>query len=112
MLLLTLVLCRCGHCALGHMESALLLYRWRPHCLKMSDSLGRLPLDVAKSRGHTSLADSLVQLGQEEPHLWSPLDASPIPQERSHTDTAEWTQRPTSIHGVIPSHQHTKFIPI
>ncbi|XP_063965197.1 calmodulin-binding transcription activator 1-like [Lytechinus pictus] len=67
-------------CALGHMESALLLYRWRPHCLKMSDSLGRLPLDVAKSRGHTSLAESLMQLGQEEPHLWSPLGASPSPK--------------------------------
>ena len=83
-------------CALGHMESALLLYRWRPHCLKMSDSLGRLPLDVAKSRGHTSLADSLVQLGQEEPHLWSPLDASPSPK-------SDPIQIPQSGRNVLPA---------
>ena len=68
-------------CALGHVESALLLYRWRPQCLKMSDSLGRFPLDVAKSRGHTPLANALVQISQEDPRSWAPIGVSPPPSD-------------------------------
>ncbi|XP_071488745.1 calmodulin-binding transcription activator 1-like, partial [Diadema antillarum] len=77
-------------CALGHLESALLLYRWRPHCLKISDSIGRLPLDVAKSRGHASLAEGLTQASQEGQRAWGPPGTSPpsdpiqIPRARNH----------------------------
>lgn len=49
-------------CALGHKETALLLYHWFPSALHVCDSLGRLPVDVAKSRGHTMLADCLERL--------------------------------------------------
>ena len=52
-------------CALGHKESALLLYHWFPAALHVCDSLGRLPVDVAKSRGHTVLADCLERLELE-----------------------------------------------
>ncbi|KAG5835480.1 hypothetical protein ANANG_G00244450 [Anguilla anguilla] len=44
-------------CALGHMEAALVLYKWDRRALAIPDSLGRLPLAIARSRGHTKLAE-------------------------------------------------------
>ncbi|XP_010788967.1 calmodulin-binding transcription activator 1-like isoform X1 [Notothenia coriiceps] len=49
-------------CALGHTEAALVLYQWDPRALAIPDSLGRLPLNIARSRGHTRLAELLEQL--------------------------------------------------
>lgn len=51
-------------CALGHTEAALILYQWDPRALAIPDSLGRLPLNIARSRGHTRLAELLEQLQQ------------------------------------------------
>ncbi|XP_043088584.1 calmodulin-binding transcription activator 2 [Puntigrus tetrazona] len=49
-------------CALGHQAAAVLLYRWSSAALGIPDSLGRLPLAVARSRGHTRLARCLEEL--------------------------------------------------
>ncbi|KAF4096186.1 calmodulin-binding transcription activator 2 isoform X2 [Onychostoma macrolepis] len=49
-------------CALGHQAAAVLLYRWSSAALGIPDSLGRLPLAVAHSRGHTRLARCLEEL--------------------------------------------------
>ncbi|XP_048883271.1 calmodulin-binding transcription activator 2 isoform X2 [Brienomyrus brachyistius] len=49
-------------CALGHQGAAVLLYRWNSLALGIADSLGRLPLAVARSRGHTRLASCLEEL--------------------------------------------------
>lgn len=49
-------------CALGHQRAAELLYRWDSSALGIPDSLGRLPLAVARSRGHTRLASALEEL--------------------------------------------------
>lgn len=54
-------------CALGHTEAALMLYQWDPRALAIPDSLGRLPLNIARSRGHTRLAELLEQLQQSPP---------------------------------------------
>ncbi|XP_069775881.1 calmodulin-binding transcription activator 2-like isoform X2 [Narcine bancroftii] len=49
-------------CALGHVEAAITLYGWNREALFIPDSLGRLPLHVARSRGHVGLAAQLEQL--------------------------------------------------
>ncbi|XP_066527571.1 calmodulin-binding transcription activator 2 isoform X2 [Hoplias malabaricus] len=49
-------------CALGHQSAAVLLYRWSSVALGIPDSLGRLPLAVARSRGHTRLARCIEEL--------------------------------------------------
>ncbi|KAI9527210.1 hypothetical protein NQZ68_032791, partial [Dissostichus eleginoides] len=49
-------------CALGHQRAAELLYGWNSSALGIPDSLGRLPLAVARSRGHTRLAMALEDL--------------------------------------------------
>ncbi|XP_030287519.1 calmodulin-binding transcription activator 2-like [Sparus aurata] len=49
-------------CALGHQRAAELLYGWNSSALGIPDSLGRLPLAVARSRGHTRLAMALEEL--------------------------------------------------
>uniref|UniRef100_A0AAV2M4S2 Calmodulin-binding transcription activator 1 n=1 Tax=Knipowitschia caucasica TaxID=637954 RepID=A0AAV2M4S2_KNICA len=48
-------------CALGHTDAALLLFQWDHRALSIPDSLGRLPLNIARSRGHTQLAELLEQ---------------------------------------------------
>ncbi|XP_051528516.1 calmodulin-binding transcription activator 1-like isoform X3 [Myxocyprinus asiaticus] len=53
-------------CALGHMEVAVVLYKWDRRALAIPDSLGRLPLAIARSRGHTKLAECLESLQREE----------------------------------------------
>ncbi|XP_077060173.1 calmodulin-binding transcription activator 1 isoform X5 [Siphateles boraxobius] len=53
-------------CALGHMEAAVVLYKWDRRALAIPDSLGRLPLAIARSRGHTKLAECLESLQREE----------------------------------------------
>ncbi|XP_073439781.1 calmodulin-binding transcription activator 2 isoform X2 [Dendrobates tinctorius] len=53
-------------CALGHTEAATLLYRWDCRALSIPDSLGRLPLCVARSRGHVKLASTLEEMQRQE----------------------------------------------
>ncbi|XP_058870555.1 calmodulin-binding transcription activator 2-like isoform X2 [Acipenser ruthenus] len=53
-------------CALGHLEAAVLLYQWDRLALAIPDSLGRLPLCVARSRGHVGLASCLEDLERQE----------------------------------------------
>ncbi|XP_069567045.1 calmodulin-binding transcription activator 1-like isoform X2 [Brachyistius frenatus] len=62
-------------CALGHTEAALVLYQWDPRALAIPDSLGRLPLNIARSRGHTRLAELLEQLQQSPQTQGQPADA-------------------------------------
>lgn len=70
-------------CALGHQRAAELLYGWNGRALRIPDSLGRLPLAVARSRGHTRLAAALEELhaqrtSRDTPQPPpSPLSASP-----------------------------------
>ncbi|KAM7422219.1 hypothetical protein PAMA_010340 [Pampus argenteus] len=61
-------------CALGHTEAALVLYQWDPRALAIPDSLGRLPLNIARSRGHTRLAELLEQLQQTPQAQGQPVD--------------------------------------
>ncbi|XP_034412927.1 calmodulin-binding transcription activator 2-like isoform X3 [Cyclopterus lumpus] len=62
-------------CALGHQRAAALLYKWNSSALGIPDSLGRLPLAVARSRGHTLLATAL-----EELHMTPPTGTATTPQ--------------------------------
>uniref|UniRef100_A0A8C5GVN3 Calmodulin-binding transcription activator 1 n=1 Tax=Gouania willdenowi TaxID=441366 RepID=A0A8C5GVN3_GOUWI len=61
-------------CALGHTEAALVLYQWDARALAIPDSLGRLPLNIARSRGHTRLAELLEQLQQSPQTHSQPAD--------------------------------------
>ncbi|XP_058684491.1 calmodulin-binding transcription activator 2 isoform X1 [Poecile atricapillus] len=73
-------------CALGHREAAERLCRWDRRALAVPDTLGRLPLALARARGHLALVTRLEEL-QVSPvsprcHLSglripSPLSASP-----------------------------------
>ncbi|XP_078063723.1 calmodulin-binding transcription activator 1-like, partial [Mustelus asterias] len=53
-------------CALGHVEAAVTLYGWNSQALAIPDSLGRLPLHVARSRGHVRLAMCLEELQRRD----------------------------------------------
>ncbi|XP_075417244.1 calmodulin-binding transcription activator 2 isoform X4 [Tenrec ecaudatus] len=64
-------------CALGHLEAAVLLFRWNRQALSIPDSLGRLPLSVAHSRGHVRLARCLEELQRQEASTELPLALSP-----------------------------------
>lgn len=44
----------------------MVLYKWDRRALAIPDSLGRLPLATARSRGHTKLAECLENLQREE----------------------------------------------
>ncbi|KAM4844920.1 calmodulin-binding transcription activator 2 isoform 8-T8 [Thomomys bottae] len=64
-------------CALGHLEAAVLLFRWNRQALSIPDSLGRLPLSVAHSRGHVRLARCLEELQRQEASVEPQLALSP-----------------------------------
>ena len=64
--------------ALGHKETAMLLFVWSPQALHVCDSLGRLPIDMAKSRGHTALAECLQHLEFDAPGLFPLFNSQPI----------------------------------
>lgn len=60
----------------------MLLFRWNRQALSIPDSLGRLPLSVAHSRGHVRLARCLEELQRQEassepPPALSPPSSSP-----------------------------------
>ncbi|KAM8897543.1 calmodulin-binding transcription activator 2 isoform 3-T6 [Spinachia spinachia] len=73
-------------CALGHQRAAELLYSWNSSALGLPDSLGRLPVAVARSRGHTHLAAVLEELQMRitsrETHMPQP-QLSPCPPSTS-----------------------------
>ncbi|XP_043848620.1 calmodulin-binding transcription activator 1 isoform X10 [Dromiciops gliroides] len=80
-------------CALGHMDAAVVLYKWDRRAISIPDSLGRLPLSIARSRGHVKLAECLEQLQRDEqvqlgqnPRIHCP------PSGESNTDSwiAQW----------------------
>ncbi|XP_041887014.1 LOW QUALITY PROTEIN: calmodulin-binding transcription activator 2-like [Corvus kubaryi] len=73
-------------CALGHREAAERLCRWDRRALAVPDTLGRLPLALARARGHLALVTRLeeLQVSPTSPHchlpglrIPSPLSASP-----------------------------------
>ncbi|XP_060057369.1 calmodulin-binding transcription activator 1 isoform X9 [Erinaceus europaeus] len=75
-------------CALGHLEAAVVLYKWDRRAISIPDSLGRLPLGIARSRGHVKLAECLEHLQRDEqaqlgqnPRLHCP------PSEEPNTDS-------------------------
>ncbi|NXI81499.1 CMTA1 protein, partial [Rhipidura dahli] len=49
-------------CALGHREAAERLCRWDRRALAVPDTLGRLPLALARARGHLALVSRLEEL--------------------------------------------------
>lgn len=80
-------------CALGHLEAAVVLYKWDRRAISIPDSLGRLPLGIARSRGHVKLAECLEHLQRDEqaqlgqnPRLHCP------PSEEPNTDSwmSQW----------------------
>ncbi|XP_014401668.1 PREDICTED: calmodulin-binding transcription activator 1 [Myotis brandtii] len=80
-------------CALGHLEAAVVLYKWDRRAISIPDSLGRLPLGIARSRGHVKLAECLehLQRGEQAPLGQSPRIHCP-PSEEPHADSwmAQW----------------------
>uniref|UniRef100_A0AAQ5ZUZ2 CG-1 domain-containing protein n=1 Tax=Amphiprion ocellaris TaxID=80972 RepID=A0AAQ5ZUZ2_AMPOC len=73
-------------CALGHQRAAELLYSWNSLALGIPDSLGRLPLAVARSRGHTRLAAALEELHTQRTHV-TPRDSNTPPTDTHTPDT-------------------------
>ncbi|XP_030624581.1 calmodulin-binding transcription activator 1 [Chanos chanos] len=97
-------------CALGHLEAAVVLYKWDRRALAIPDSLGRLPLSIARSRGHTKLAECLEQLQREEQQ--TPSSLPPPPNSRmafsSNPDTPtsdSWMVNWANDAAVAPSGQ-------
>ncbi|XP_076421818.1 calmodulin-binding transcription activator 1 isoform X10 [Peromyscus maniculatus bairdii] len=80
-------------CALGHLEAAVVLYKWDRRAISIPDSLGRLPLGIARSRGHVKLAECLEHLQRDEQ---AQLGQTPrihcAPSEEPSTDSwmAQW----------------------
>uniref|UniRef100_H3CAK3 Calmodulin binding transcription activator 2 n=1 Tax=Tetraodon nigroviridis TaxID=99883 RepID=H3CAK3_TETNG len=74
-------------CALGHQGAAELLYRWNSSALGIPDSLGRLPLAVARSRGHTRLATALEDLHTRALSPAEPSTLQPPSPSSSSLDT-------------------------
>ncbi|KAG8434210.1 hypothetical protein GDO86_012544, partial [Hymenochirus boettgeri] len=72
-------------CALGHTDAAVVLYNWDRRAISIPDSLGRLPLSIARSRGHVKLAECLEQLQREE-QSQNPRIQCP-PSEDTNTDS-------------------------
>lgn len=68
-------------CALGHQRAAELLYGWNSSALGIPDSLGRLPLAVARSRGHTRLAAALEELHTHMTSQETHTPATPQPPQ-------------------------------
>ncbi|XP_068919296.1 calmodulin-binding transcription activator 2 isoform X8 [Petaurus breviceps papuanus] len=97
-------------CALGHLEAAVLLFRWNRQALNIPDSLGRLPLGVAHSRGHVQLARCLEELQRQEASVESLpapslLSASPdtgLSSVSSPSELSDGTFSVTSAYSSAP----------
>lgn len=74
------------------MDAAVVLYKWDRRAISIPDSLGRLPLAIARSRGHVKLAECLEQLQRDEQ---SQLGQNPRIQCPSSTDssTESWVSQ-------------------
>uniref|UniRef100_A0A8C5WW39 Calmodulin binding transcription activator 1 n=1 Tax=Laticauda laticaudata TaxID=8630 RepID=A0A8C5WW39_LATLA len=86
-------------CALGHTDAAMVLYKWDRRAISIPDSLGRLPLTIARSRGHVKLAECLEQLQREEQAQLRPSPRLPCPpQEEPSGDnwTSQWPSKLTA----------------
>ncbi|KAM4611861.1 calmodulin-binding transcription activator 2 isoform 2-T3 [Polymixia lowei] len=88
-------------CALGHQRAAEVLYDWNSLALGIPDSLGRLPLAVARSRGHTRLAAHLEELHTQRTntltHTPPPVHADThTPPGDPHTPATPGPQPPLS----------------
>ncbi|XP_063799454.1 calmodulin-binding transcription activator 1 isoform X4 [Pseudophryne corroboree] len=80
-------------CALGHTEAAVVLYKWDRRAISIPDSLGRLPLAIARSRGHVKLAECLEQLQREEQSQLGQnarLQCSPGPDANAESWLTQW----------------------
>ncbi|GAB6031367.1 hypothetical protein CHUAL_009151 [Chamberlinius hualienensis] len=55
-------------CAMGHKETAKLLYKWNHIAIDVKDNRGRSPLDVARVRGNGDLVAELESEEQERAH--------------------------------------------
>lgn len=84
-------------CALGHTEAAVVLYQWDPRALAIPDSLGRLPLNIARSRGHTRLAELLEQL-QQTPQAQSQPSDNWMDRWRGESQSSGMNSGPTANH--------------
>ncbi|XP_027132271.1 calmodulin-binding transcription activator 1 [Larimichthys crocea] len=82
-------------CALGHQRAAELLYGWNSSALGIPDSLGRLPLAVARSRGHTRLATALEEL-HTHTHMM-PGDTHTPPEDTDTPATPQPQQPPSPL---------------
>ncbi|XP_017650526.1 calmodulin-binding transcription activator 2 isoform X15 [Nannospalax galili] len=97
-------------CALGHLEAAVLLFRWNRQALSIPDSLGRLPLSVARSRGHVRLAHCLEELQRQEASVepqfaLSPPSSSPdtgLSSVSSPSELSDGTFSVTSAYSSAP----------
>ncbi|KAJ7306508.1 hypothetical protein JRQ81_009863 [Phrynocephalus forsythii] len=89
-------------CALGHTEAAVVLYKWDRRALSIPDSLGRLPLAIARSRGHVKLAECLDQLQREEQSQLRPPSRIPCPAREEETGGENWIAQ---WHGEIVASQ-------
>ncbi|XP_022625061.1 calmodulin-binding transcription activator 2 [Seriola dumerili] len=83
-------------CALGHQRAAELLYSWSSLALGIPDSLGRLPLAVARSRGHTRLATALEELHTQRTHTHTHTTPRDTHASRADTHTSATPQPPLS----------------
>lgn len=93
-------------CALGHTEAASVLFEWDHRALSIPDSLGRLPLNIARSRGHTRLAELLEQLleqPQQTPPSSNSQRAAATSRGQQRADTGD--RQPESDTGVKTEHQ-------
>ncbi|KAK2109352.1 Calmodulin-binding transcription activator 1 [Saguinus oedipus] len=53
-------------CALGHLEAAVVLYKWDRQAIPIPNSLGRLPLGIARSQSLVKLAECLEHLQRDQ----------------------------------------------
>ncbi|XP_030108880.1 calmodulin-binding transcription activator 1 isoform X10 [Mus musculus] len=86
-------------CALGHLEAAVVLYKWDRRAISIPDSLGRLPLGIARSRGHVKLAECLEHLQRDEQaQLGQASRIHCAPSEEPTTDSwmAQWQREAMS----------------
>ncbi|KAG8505534.1 Calmodulin-binding transcription activator 1 [Galemys pyrenaicus] len=94
-------------CALGHLEAAVVLYKWDRRAISIPDSLGRLPLGIARSRGHVKLAECLEHLQRDEqaqlgqgPRVRCPRSEEPDPDGWVTPWHSEATHSPETPKGV------------
>lgn len=67
----------------------MVLYKWDRRAISIPDSLGRLPLAIARSRGHVKLAECLEQLQREEQAQLRQPPRIPCPS-REESSSENW----------------------